>query len=435
VVPSSAPWDIDADVDRGDRRGPGRREAGGGVVTRYEPISILTATPAGSAWRRQRRKFWIAAQPRWVAEQVARRQSLPVTLKRLDFIHTAAWWRVDRFPELPGVDREDDAFRWVLFTSNFNGGWEPYLDSFLDSFGRGIRGLWGRTRGFPAFPGPGTRYDLQRWVKTRLVCSELHYSAYPGATTHDVRAALRVTREVRGFLGELDAAATASVARGAALAGLARRLQGCLGETAPVAHRWPASGPETANGSIGVLSLAPIRPGAEALIEEELQRLGRLPRSPFAGVPGTHFARFGIIDRTRAGLHVGEQVVLRNSWLLFAADFDGRIDGGSGRARRPPMTEWRRFVSAIVEQGQIAALWDHCEGRGEARTLEEYLSRTLVDRFVGFRDYPFSTLRDVLIALEVQDAFRRQVLDGAVTTDADVARLAGSVRAALAGDP
>ena len=44
-------------------------------------------------------------------------------------------------------------------------------------------------------------------------------------------------------------------------------------------------------------------------------------------------------------------------------------------------------------------------GDGGGRTLEVYLPWTLVDRFVGFRDYPFSTLRDVLIALEVQDAF------------------------------
>ena len=268
---------------------------------RHVPISILTATPAGSAWRRQRRKFWIAGQPRWVAEQVARRQSLPVTLKRLDFIHTAAWWRVERFPEVPGVAPEDAAYRWVLFTSNFNGGWEPYLDSFLDSFGRGIRGLWGRTRGFPAFPGPGTRYDLQRWVATRLVCSELYYSAYPEATTHDVRAALRVTREVRGFLGESEARVRPPADRGAALAALARRLQGCLGETVPVPRPWPALGPPSANGSIGVLSLAPIRPGDEPVVARELARLQRRRPSPFADVPGTHFARFGIIDRTASG--------------------------------------------------------------------------------------------------------------------------------------
>ena len=130
---------------------------------------------------------------------------------------------------------------------------------------------------------------------------------------------------------------------------------------------------------------------------------------------------------------MGDQIVLRNSWLLFAADFDGRIEADSGRARRPPMTEWRRFVTAMADEGHVAALWDHCEGRREARTLEEYLSHTLVDRFVGFRDYPFGTLRDVLIALEVQDRFRRQVLDGAVSADADVARLAGATRAVLAG--
>lgn len=402
---------------------------------RQEPVNILTATPAGRAWRKQRRKFWLARRPRWVAEQVVARQSLPVTLKRLDFIHTAAWWRLERFPRLPGVEPEDPDLRWVLFTSNLNGGWEAYLDSFLDAFGRGIRGLWQPTHGFGSFPGPGTRYDLHRWVQTRLVDSGLYYSAYPGATTHDVRVALRVTREVRAFVAEIRAGVVPVAERVAMLAGLARRLQSCLGEVVPTARPWPALGPRTADGSIGVLSVAPIRAGEEGVLARKLARLAGRATSPFAQVPGTHFARFAIIDRARAGLHVGHHVVLRNSWLLFGADFDGRTAPDTGFARRPPMTEWRRFASAVAGQGDLAGLWQHCEGGDGTRTLEEHLSRTLVEHLAAFRDYPLATVRDVLVALDVQDHFRRQVLDGRMSTAADLDGLVDAAAALLDGHP
>ena len=397
---------------------------------RQESVSILTATTAGRASRRQRRKFWIARQPRWVAEKIALRQSLPITLKRLDFIHTAAWLRVDRFPELPGIATERNDVRWVLFVSNFNGGWEAYLDSFLDAFGRGVRGLWGRTRGFPAFPGPGTRYDLQWWMAKRLVESQAYYCAYPGATTHDVRAALRVGREVRSFVAEVHAGA--SPARGAALTGLARRLQHCLGETVPVDRPWPELGPIGTNGSTMVVSLAPIRPGDEVPLARRLCRLDHREPSPFRRIPGVHFARLAIIDRTRAGLHLREQIVLQNSWLLFAADFDAHLSLDDVRAPQPPMTEWHRFVTAIDAEPWLATIWDHCEGRDRALTLEAYLTPTLVDRWVQFRDYPADTLADVLASLQVQDQLRRQVVEDAVATDGDVERLVTATDAAYA---
>ena len=177
-------------------------------------------------------------------------------MKRLDFIHTAAWCGSERFPQLPGVDPEDDAFRWVLFTSNFNGGWEPYLDSFLDPFGRGIRGLWGRTA---ASRLPGTQDALRPPAlgEDKARVQPVDYSAYPGATTHDVRAALG--SPARSAASSVSSTPQRRIRCGAALAGLARRLQGCLGETVP-SPTVAGVGTGTANGSIGVLSLAPIRP-------------------------------------------------------------------------------------------------------------------------------------------------------------------------------
>ena len=70
-----------------------------------------------------------------------------------------------------------------------------------------------------------------------------------------------------------------------------------------------------------------------------------------------HFARLAIIDRTRAGLHLREQIVLANSWLLFAADFDAHLPLDDGRAPQPPMTEWHRFVTAIAAEPWLAAVW------------------------------------------------------------------------------
>ena len=119
MVPSSAPWDTDADVDRGDRRGPGCCEAGGGVATRYEPIEhpdrhagrVAVAAPAAQVLdRRPAPMGRRAGGPTAVAARHLEASRLHPHRGMV-----AGGW----FPQLTGVDPEDDAFRWVLFTSNF----------------------------------------------------------------------------------------------------------------------------------------------------------------------------------------------------------------------------------------------------------------------------------------------------------------------------
>jgi hypothetical protein len=387
------------------------------TISRACDVNILTATRAGRRWRAQRRKFWIAGRPRWIAKNIANRRPLPGTLKRLDFIHSAAWLRVERFPDVPGAVREHPDFRWVLFVSNFNGGWEPYLDSFIDGFGHGIYGLWSKTQGFPRFPGPSTRYDLHRWVKTRLVQSNLLYTAYPGATTHDVRAALRVTRELRSFVATSRTARPDVGVSRPEFERLVHRLQNCLGQSTPTPLPWPKLGPPTANGLSSVVSLAPILPDHEAGLERDLREIANEGDSPFGNVPGTHFARFAILDRRLAGLHPSQQVPLANSWLLFAADFDAHVPTGEALLPRPPTPEVRRYFGEVEAVQALAPVWQHCYGRDQHPTLVDYLESTVVDRLIQYRDYPSVTLRDVLLALAVQDHLRQQLVARSVDLD------------------
>lgn len=72
---------------------------------RMEPVNIFTATPRGRKLRQQRLKFWIVRLPRFAAENVFNRRPLVATLKRLDFLHTAAWNRVGTFPSIAGATR------------------------------------------------------------------------------------------------------------------------------------------------------------------------------------------------------------------------------------------------------------------------------------------------------------------------------------------
>ena len=145
----------------------------------------------------------------------------------------------------------------------------------------------------------------------------------------------------------------------------------------------------------------PIRPG---LVDATVRRLEALPRrdSPFSRVPGTHFARLAVIDRTVAGRHPNVDVPLKHSWLLFVADFDGRFTDVEGRRARPPASESARYLCQVLAEPALSSIWDDCYGFDRPARRMDALHASIVARAVFFRDYPGSTLADVLDALDVQ---------------------------------
>lgn len=137
---------------------------------RASALNLITAiSPRGRHWLRF--LFWAATVlplPRW-------------TVLRLRLIHYARWTILGRF---------------LFFESNFNGTPDAYVEAFSYVFPRGMKAIWGSSEGFP---GPVPVQSLQTWIDKGSVETAHYYCAYPGASTKEILAALRVRRRLREF--------------------------------------------------------------------------------------------------------------------------------------------------------------------------------------------------------------------------------------------
>ena len=75
---------------------------------------------------------------------------LTVTLRQLSFIHFARWTVITKLP-YNGAPQAKQRFRYphMYFESNFNGGWEEYIDAFSHILTKGMTAFWGSSYGFP----------------------------------------------------------------------------------------------------------------------------------------------------------------------------------------------------------------------------------------------------------------------------------------------
>ena len=71
------------------------------------------------------------------------RPSSRAKLADLSFIHFARWTLVKR---LPGQRLR---YAHLFFESNFNGGWEEYIDAFSHILTKGMKKFWGSSYGYP----------------------------------------------------------------------------------------------------------------------------------------------------------------------------------------------------------------------------------------------------------------------------------------------
>jgi len=117
-----------------------------------------------------------------------RRPALTKTLVDLSFIHFARWSLVHEIP-YNGAPQPKQKLRYthMYFESNFNGGWEEYIDAFSHILTTGMAAFWGSSYGFPmALPvGPFKVYIQDNETEA---CH--YYSAYPNATITMIKASL-----------------------------------------------------------------------------------------------------------------------------------------------------------------------------------------------------------------------------------------------------
>jgi hypothetical protein len=123
-------------------------------------------------------------------------------LKRLSFIHFARWAIIkrDAFPHLGGSQpRETLKYDYLLFCSNFNGSWDQYIDAFSDILPSGMNNIWKWSQ---EYPGSIPTTPFKEYIRHNQIGTDYYYSAYPGATTNDVKSALHLRQEYSEFVQE-----------------------------------------------------------------------------------------------------------------------------------------------------------------------------------------------------------------------------------------
>ncbi len=117
----------------------------------------------------------------------------------LSFIHFARWVIVkgNQFPRLsPEQPAEQLHYDYLLFFSNFNGTWNQYIDAFSAVLSTGLNLIW---RWSEKFPGAVPVTAFKRYIALVQFDTDYYYTAYPYATTNDVKAAIRVDNALREF--------------------------------------------------------------------------------------------------------------------------------------------------------------------------------------------------------------------------------------------
>jgi hypothetical protein len=120
-------------------------------------------------------------------------------LINLSFIHFARWVIVkhNQFPRLaPEQPEEQLHYDYLLFFSNFNGTWNQYIDAFSAVLSTGLNMIW---RWSEKFPGSVPVTAFKRYIALVQFDTDYYYTAYPYATTNDVKAAIRVDDRLQAF--------------------------------------------------------------------------------------------------------------------------------------------------------------------------------------------------------------------------------------------
>jgi hypothetical protein len=110
----------------------------------------------------------------------------------LSFIHFARWVILPRngFPRPDGTKPQENLkYDYLLFFSNFNGTWNQYIDAFSAVLNQGLDFIW---KWSEKYPGSVPVTPFKQYIARVQFDTDYYYTAYPHATTNDVKAAHRV---------------------------------------------------------------------------------------------------------------------------------------------------------------------------------------------------------------------------------------------------
>ena len=147
----------------------------------------------------------------------------------LKLIHFARWViiRRNQWPDPAGDGPQKLDNDYMLFLSNFNGTWDQYIDAFADGIPSGLDLFWYASTKYPHSIPIST---FKAYIGANQIQTNYYYNATPGAAQRDIKAALRVRRELLA-LADLHRARRcgrlrAGVSRGAGQAGQFAGLAG-----------------------------------------------------------------------------------------------------------------------------------------------------------------------------------------------------------------
>ena len=127
-------------------------------------------------------------------------------LQTLSLIHYARWVIImpGQFPKLSeDQPREDIKYAYMLFFSNFNGSWNQYVDSFSSAISKGLNLFW---FGSIKYPQSVPMLSFHRYITSNQIWTDYYYNAYPMASSNDVKAAKKVSANLRDFIGRVEGA-------------------------------------------------------------------------------------------------------------------------------------------------------------------------------------------------------------------------------------
>jgi hypothetical protein len=112
----------------------------------------------------------------------------------LKLIHFARWVMIrrDQWPDL-GQGKQVLVNDYMLFLSNFNGTWDQYIDAFADGIPGGLDIFWYASTKYPHSIPISVFKD---YIGANQIHTNYYYNATPGSAQRDIKAALRVRREI-----------------------------------------------------------------------------------------------------------------------------------------------------------------------------------------------------------------------------------------------
>lgn len=118
-------------------------------------------------------------------------------LAKLPRTHFGRWVIVEDFTSESEQPKEDHlSCQYLLFTSNFDGDLDSYLDELCERLAPEAKEIWGRCAGCPeSAAGP----ELKAYLLHNQIGTGVFFAAYPTATVSKVKDSLKLRERMIAF--------------------------------------------------------------------------------------------------------------------------------------------------------------------------------------------------------------------------------------------